>query len=170
LKSLRLAQSGRQIRGQRSAPIVLALFNRCKRAPCARLIQPLEFSPWVDVSSTITDEQATARSACTRAEPLPFGRRLPHRRSRHTFGFNRQSPVVSHCAALLSWRMTMPNSPVEREAFRPRFEDHPDCPRLTNGLHPVVDHCLRCFNALRAKPKPYRIRDYNGRIISDWLM
>jgi len=63
--------------------------------------------------------------------------------------------------------MTMPNSPVEREAFRPRFTDHPDCPRLTNGLSVLKGHCRRCDNAIRAsKPRPYRVRDHNGNIIT----
>jgi hypothetical protein len=60
----------------------------------------------------------------------------------------------------------MPNSPVERAAFRPRFTDHPDCDRLTNGLHPIADHCVRCANAIRAsRPRAYRVRDLSGNII-----
>lgn len=61
----------------------------------------------------------------------------------------------------------MPNSPVEREAFKPRFEDHPDCPRILSGLHVLKGHCIRCDNAIRAsKPRAYRVRDHNGRIIT----
>ena len=60
----------------------------------------------------------------------------------------------------------MPNSPVERVAFRPRFDDNPDCPRILGGLHAIKGHCKRCDNAIRAsKPRMYRVRDLSGNII-----
>jgi hypothetical protein len=47
------------------------------------------------------------------------------------------------------------------------------CPRLRNGLWADdPSHCIHCFARIRAAtaPRQYRIRDANGRVISDWLL
>lgn len=64
----------------------------------------------------------------------------------------------------------MTYSAVERDAFRPRY-DEDDCERLTNGLHAINGHCQHCRNLIRAcRPRPYQVWDYLGRVIVNGLV
>lgn len=43
--------------------------------------------------------------------------------------------------------------------------------RIRNGLWVEGSHCPSCAERVRAcKPMEWRVRDHNGRIITDWLI
>jgi hypothetical protein len=74
--------------------------------------------------------------------------------------------------------LPMPFSVVERDAFGPRDtdDDPPTCGSYNNGVGPYSSCCDRCRLRLyriaqERSHHEYRIRDYDGRIITaDWLL
>ena len=64
---------------------------------------------------------------------------------------------------------------VESSHGSQRQRQRRTCKRLVNGLGPDATHCQVCQARLyriaaERERHEYRVRDYAGRVISDWLL